>query len=161
MAREAMGPSACLERCLHLSSLQFFSLLSPLSNSYYTECVPGLVAEGKALGYTATTISSFLVQHPVPADDVVHVEDGAWINHADDFGDPAFVWGWMGVPRLLNKTYSVTSGWDCNARQWAIITASQVRACASSVRWCGGALRQSLRSLFVCACVERERGVEP
>lgn len=39
-------------------------------------------------GYTATTIQQYLSQFPVDEGDIVHVEDGAWVNPAGDFGSP-------------------------------------------------------------------------
>ena len=39
-------------------------------------------------GYIATTVQQYLRQFPVDENDVVHVEDGGWVNPAGDFGSP-------------------------------------------------------------------------
>ncbi len=39
-------------------------------------------------GYVATTVQQYLRQFPVNESDVVHVEDGAWVNPDGDFGSP-------------------------------------------------------------------------
>ncbi len=36
----------------------------------------------------ATTIQQYLSQYPVDPSDVVHVEDGGWVNPDGDFGSP-------------------------------------------------------------------------
>jgi len=50
-------------------------------------------------GYTATTVEQFLHQFPVQDDDIVHVEDGGWVNPDGDFGSPqSLKWNWPLIP---------------------------------------------------------------
>ena len=37
-------------------------------------------------GYTASTIQQYLSQFPVDEEDIIHVEDGGWVNPDGDFG---------------------------------------------------------------------------
>jgi hypothetical protein len=70
-------------------------------------------------GYEPTTIPQYLKDYPVDEDDVVHVEDGPWVNAAGDFGDPTFEnWDWP----LFQKdgTFSVPDGWSTKTRHYAI-----------------------------------------
>jgi hypothetical protein len=94
--------------------------------SYYMEAMPQFVANASNAGYVATTVEKYLASHPVPASDVVHVEDGAWVNADGDFGSPMFLnWNWplynaSGQPDPVN-------GWALDARNWAVIIAAQNR----------------------------------
>ena len=50
-------------------------------------------------GYVATTIQQYLSEHPVDEKDVVHVEDGGWINPDGDFGSPqSLQWNYPLMP---------------------------------------------------------------
>ena len=71
-----------------------------------------------------TTVQQFLDDHPVPAYDLVHVEDGAWFNAANDWGHPQFInWFW---PLFDNSTYTFDpNGWTEDARNWAVLTAGE------------------------------------
>lgn len=94
--------------------------------SYYMEATPNLVATAQSEGYTATVIEEYLADHPVPADDVVHVEDGAWVNADGDFGSPTMLnWNWP----LVNASgqIDIANGWAEDERNWAVITAAQNR----------------------------------
>ncbi len=94
--------------------------------SYYMEATPNLVNQATAAGYVATTVEQYLANHPVPADDVVHVEDGAWVNADADFGSPTFLnWNWP----LLDASgqVDIANGWHVDERNWAVITAAQNR----------------------------------
>lgn len=94
--------------------------------SYYMEATPNLVSSAHAAGYVPTVIQKYLADHPVPADDFVHVEDGAWVNADGDFGAPQFInWNWP----LVNASgqIDVENGWAEDARNWAVITAAQNR----------------------------------
>ncbi|MCX7915698.1 MAG: hypothetical protein N3A53_05280, partial [Verrucomicrobiae bacterium] len=57
--------------------------------SYYFESVPQLMNEAASKGYHPITIQQFLQWHP--PNDLVHVEDGAWVNAANDWGHPQFI----------------------------------------------------------------------
>jgi len=93
--------------------------------SYYMEATPNLVSSANAT-YPATTIEQYLTDYPVPANDLVHVEDGAWVNADGDFGAPQFInWNWPLVNAQGN--IDVTNGWAEDARNWAVITAMQNR----------------------------------
>lgn len=90
--------------------------------SYYETCVPNLVNQAVSDGFEPTTIDTYLEDYPIDENDFVHVEDGAWINAAGDFGDPTFVnWNW---PLFLeNGDFSVPDGWSTKGRHYAIMTA--------------------------------------
>jgi hypothetical protein len=94
--------------------------------SYYLEATPNLVNAAQSAGYVASTVEEYLADHPVPANAIVHVEDGAWVNADGDFGAPQFInWNWP----LLNAQgqIDVENGWHIDARNWAVITAMQNR----------------------------------
>lgn len=93
--------------------------------SYYQEATPNLVGSAQSAGYTATTVEQYLLDHPVPANDIVHVEDGAWVNADGDFGSPVFLnWNW---PLVSGGQIDIPGGWAEDERNWAVITAAQNR----------------------------------
>lgn len=50
-------------------------------------------------GYIATTVQQYLSQYPVDEADIVHVEDGGWVNPDGDFGSPQSLnWNWPLIP---------------------------------------------------------------
>ena len=92
--------------------------------SYYMEAVPNFVSTAQSQGYRATVVEKYLADHPVPAGDVVHVEDGAWVNADGCFGSPQFLnWNWP--PTLQNGQIDIANGWAEDIRNWAVITAAQ------------------------------------
>jgi hypothetical protein len=94
--------------------------------SYYMEATPNLVNQAANAGYVPSTVEQYLQDHPVPANDFVHVEDGAWVNADGDFGAPQFInWNWP----LLNASGQpdIENGWHEDARNWAVITAATNR----------------------------------
>ncbi|MFO0857265.1 MAG: carbohydrate-binding protein [Phycisphaerales bacterium] len=94
--------------------------------SYYREAVPNFASNATSQGYIATTVEKYLADHPVPATDYVHVEDGAWVNADGDFGAPSFLnWNWP----LVNASgqVDIEGGWAEDARNWAVITAANNR----------------------------------
>jgi hypothetical protein len=103
--------------------------------SYYMEAVPSFASQASGAGYRPTTIQTFLDENPPPANDVVHVEDGAWFNAADDWGHPQF-WNWLWYPQRDRtspayryndpSTYAdIENGWAEDFRNWAVIVAAQ------------------------------------
>ena len=90
--------------------------------SYYYEAVNSFSTAAKNAGMVPTTIRQFLNDHPVPAADMVHVEDGAWVNADSDWGHPQFInWLWP----LYTSDYKFNpDGWTEDARNWAVITAT-------------------------------------
>ena len=89
---------------------------------YYNNSVPGLAGQAAGQGYVPTTIDQFLADHPVPANDVVHVEDGSWFNAANDWGHPQFInWIW---PMQSGGVFD-PNGWTEDARNWAVLTAAE------------------------------------
>jgi hypothetical protein len=90
--------------------------------SYYYEAVNSFAGAAKNAGMIPTTIQQFLSENPVPATDVVHVEDGAWVNADSDWGHPQFInWLWP----LYTSDYKFDpDGWTEDARNWAVITAT-------------------------------------
>lgn len=101
--------------------------------SYYMESVPGLFNAAAAKGYRPTSIQQFLADHPVPTSDVVHIEDGAWVNAAGDWGHPQFInWLWPPVRSPSDPAYvasdprtwfNITNGWTEDFRNWAVLIA--------------------------------------
>lgn len=94
--------------------------------SYYMQAVPGFVQSAVAKGYSPSTVDRYLQKFPTPAADLVHVEDGAWVNADGDFGSPQFTnWLWP----LLNAQGQVdpVNGWHYKAREYAIFTAVENR----------------------------------
>ncbi|HNX01534.1 MAG TPA: hypothetical protein PKK33_09230, partial [Candidatus Cloacimonadota bacterium] len=93
--------------------------------SYYNESVPGFANAANSQGYTPSTVEQFLANHPVPDNDVVHVEDGSWVNAANDWGHPQFInWLW---PMYNSSKVFDPNGWTEDARNWAVLTAAQNR----------------------------------
>jgi hypothetical protein len=101
--------------------------------SYYFESVPGLAREAASKGYSMTTIQEFLNRHPVPENDVVHVENGGWVNPDGDWGDPQFV-KWLYPPARSpnDPNYNwkdprsfidIENGFSTAWRSWAVIIA--------------------------------------
>ncbi len=94
--------------------------------SYYLEATPNLVSQAQGAGYMATVVEEYLADHPVPGNDLVHVEDGAWVNADGDFGSPIMLnWNWP----LVNGSgqVDIPGGWAEDERNWAVITAAQNR----------------------------------
>lgn len=93
-------------------------------SSYYNESVTGFSHAAAGAGYEPTTIQQFLTNHPVPATDLVHVEDGAWVNADSDWGHPQFInWLW---PLYSKTNYRFDPDrWAEDARNWAVITATE------------------------------------
>ena len=102
-------------------------------SSYYQQSVSGLFNEAAGKGYRPTTIQQFLADHPVPATDVVHIEDGAWVNAGNDWGHPQFInWLWPPVRATSDPAYNsqdprtwynITNGWAEDFRNWAVLIA--------------------------------------
>lgn len=94
--------------------------------SYYLEATPNLVSQAQGAGYTATTVEQYLADYPVPSTDIVHVEDGAWVNADGDFGSPQMLnWNWPPVDS--SGRVDIAGGWAEDIRNWAVITAAQNR----------------------------------
>lgn len=102
-------------------------------HSYYFESVPGLAAEATNAGFEMTTIGQFLKDNPVPSNDVVHIEDGGWVNPEGDWGDPQFV-KWLYPPARSpnDKAYNrddartyidIENGFSSAWRSWAVVVA--------------------------------------
>lgn len=92
---------------------------------YYTNSVPNFAYEANSKGYVPSTIQQFLTNHPVPANDLVHVEDGAWVNAANDWGHPQFInWLW---PMYTSDYQFNPDGWTEDARNWAVLVAAENR----------------------------------
>ncbi len=91
--------------------------------SYYMECVPALAQAASGQGYVPTTIAGYLADHPVAPDDIVHVEDGAWVNADGDFGAPAF-WNWNWPLMNAAGVVDPATGWAEDERNHAVILAA-------------------------------------
>lgn len=104
--------------------------------SYYMEATPNLVSQAQSAGYVATVVEEYLADHPVPANDIVHVEDGAWVNADGDFGSPIMLnWNWPLVSS--SGQIDIPGGWAEDERNWAIITAAQNRVDTAEQIQCG------------------------
>ncbi|MAF27372.1 MAG: hypothetical protein CME07_05850 [Gemmatimonadetes bacterium] len=91
--------------------------------SYYNENVTQFAHAAAASGYEPTTVAEYLADHPVAADDVVHVEDGGWVNADGDFGSPQFInWNWPLVDAA--GFFDIPNGWAEDERNWAVLTAA-------------------------------------
>ena len=93
-------------------------------SSYYDEAVPGFTSQAAAAGYIPTTIQQYLSDYPVPANDLVHVEDGSWVNAANDWGSPQFInWLW---PMYTTPDYEFNpNGWTEEVRNQAVMIAAE------------------------------------
>lgn len=92
---------------------------------YYINSVPGFAYQAAAKGYVPSTIEQFLANHPVPSGDVVHVEDGSWVNAANDWGHPQLInWLW---PMYTSDYEFNPEGWTEDARNWAVLVAAENR----------------------------------
>jgi hypothetical protein len=94
--------------------------------SYYMESVPGFTSQAVSRGYEPTTVPEYLADHAVPLNDVVHVEDGAWVNADGDFGDPDFP-NWLWPLHSSSGQIDIDNGWAIDAHNWAVITAATNR----------------------------------
>jgi hypothetical protein len=102
--------------------------------SYYEESVPNLMNEAAGKGYQPTTIQQFLADHPPSESDIVHVEDGAWVNAANDWGHPQYInWLWPPARATDDPAYDyndprtwidIENGFAEDWRNWAIIIAA-------------------------------------
>lgn len=94
--------------------------------SYYRESVPGFTADAVAAGYEPTTVPEYLADHAPDVSDIVHMEDGAWVNADGDFGSPDFInWNWP--PYDASGQFDIPGGWALDVRNWAVITAATNR----------------------------------
>ncbi|MFH1689546.1 MAG: FlgD immunoglobulin-like domain containing protein [Candidatus Eisenbacteria bacterium] len=94
--------------------------------SYWYENVTQFSHAAASQGYEPTMISEYLADHPVAPSDVVHVEDGGWVNADGDFGSPQFInWNWP----LFDGAgaFDIPGGWAEDERNWAVLTAAQNR----------------------------------
>jgi hypothetical protein len=90
---------------------------------YYINSVNQFTQAAANQGYTPNTIQQFLAGNPVPDDAVVKVEDGSWVNAANDWGHPQFInWIWP----LYTPDYEFNpEGWTEDVRNWAVLTAAE------------------------------------
>jgi len=94
--------------------------------SYFNESVTSFCHEAASKGYEPTTIAEYLADHPPAPGDVVHVEDGGWVNADSDFGSPQFInWNWPLVG--TGGDFDIPGGWAEDERNWAVLTAAQNR----------------------------------
>lgn len=110
-------------------------------SSYYDESVKGFSHAASTKGIIPTTIPQYLKDHPVADSEVVHVEDGAWVNADGDFGHPQFTnWLW---PFYNTTTYKFNpTGWTEDMMNQAITTAGENHAIMAE-QLEGNALRMS------------------
>jgi hypothetical protein len=94
--------------------------------SYFNENVTSFCHQASAKGYEPSTIAEYLADHPVDPADVVHVEDGGWVNADGDFGSPQFInWNWPLVD--AGGAFDIPGGWAEDERNWAVLTAAENR----------------------------------
>jgi len=90
---------------------------------YYMNSVNQFTQAAANQGYTPNTIQQFLANHPVPENAVVKVEDGSWVNAANDWGHPQFInWIW---PLYTSNFEFDPNGWTEDVRNWAVLTAAE------------------------------------
>lgn len=95
-------------------------------SSYYNESVTGFSHASASQGNVPTTIPQYLKDHPVSDNEVVHVEDGAWVNADGDFGHPQFA-NWLWPFYDSNYKFNPT-GWTEDMMNQAITTAGENHA---------------------------------
>lgn len=95
-------------------------------SSYYNESVTNFTHSSASQGNVPTTIPQYLNDHPVPDSEVVHVEDGAWVNADGDFGHPQFS-NWLWPFYDSNYKFNPT-GWTEDMMNQAITTAGENHA---------------------------------
>ncbi len=94
--------------------------------SYYMESVDHFTEQAVAQGYVPSTVPEYLADHTISTSDIVHVEDGAWVNADGDFGSPDFInWNWP--PYNSSGQFDIPNGWALDIRNWAVITAATNR----------------------------------
>ena len=94
--------------------------------TYYNENVSDFSHQAVTQGYEPSTVDEYLADHPVDPSDMVHVEDGGWVNADGDFGSPQFInWNWPLVDQSGN--FDIPGGWAEDERNWAVLTAAQNR----------------------------------
>ena len=82
-------------------------------SSYYNESVTGFSHAAASQGNVPTTIPQYLKDHPVSDTDVVHVEDGGWVNADGDFGHPQFAnWLWPFYDSSYPQSNRLDRGYD-------------------------------------------------
>jgi hypothetical protein len=94
--------------------------------SYWYENVTQFCHSAASQGYEPTMVDEYLADHPVDPADVVHVEDGGWVNADGDFGSPQYInWNWP----LFDGSgaFDIPGGWAEDERNWAVLTAAQNR----------------------------------
>jgi hypothetical protein len=98
--------------------------------SYYNQWVPQMASDAASDGYEPTTIEQFISDWPPATNDIVHVEDGGWINPAGDFGSPSYInWNWppsytgTSGNNVVDPSLGVTSKGD----NWRVIIATDNR----------------------------------
>ena len=94
--------------------------------SYYNQNVPSFCHNAQNNYIHPTQIDEFLSHFPPKPNDVVHVEDGGWVNADGDFGHPMFInWNWP----LVNQfgEFDIVKGWAEDERNWAVIVACNNR----------------------------------
>jgi len=95
-------------------------------DSYMTN-TPQKADGADAKGYTVSQTQQYLDNFLPDPNDIVHVEDGPWVNADGDFGSPTFSnwnWPWIDSSGLPDNapTFDPTA-WDDNSQYWAILTA--------------------------------------
>lgn len=91
--------------------------------SYYMEATPSFVSQAASAGYTPTTIEQYLQDFPVPQNDIVHVEDGSWVNAENDWGSPQYI-NWMWPQRNPTTHEFDPNAWTPDIRNWAVLNAA-------------------------------------
>lgn len=91
--------------------------------SYYAEGVPNVANDAAARGGAATSVQEYLNNFPPNPNNVIHVEDGGWVNPDSDFGSPSFInWNYPLIDAQGNL--DPVNGWHEKPRDMAIFTAT-------------------------------------
>jgi hypothetical protein len=97
--------------------------------SYYNQWVPQFAQTAVSDGYEPTTVEEFLSEFPPSTNDVVHVEDGGWVDADSDFGSPIYVnWHWPpSIPNSNPNVVDPSAGVSDKADVWRVISATENR----------------------------------
>jgi hypothetical protein len=98
--------------------------------SYYNQWVQQMASTAVSDGYEPTTIEQFISDFPPVTNDIIHVEDGGWVNADSDFGSPSFInWNWppsyadSNGNNVVDPSIGVTDKGD----NWRVIIATENR----------------------------------
>jgi len=87
--------------------------------SYYMENLRNLANDARNRGGEAVSVSQYLHDFPPPQSNVIHVEDGGWVNADGDFGSPVYI-NWNYPLLDATGTHDPANGWHEKVREMAL-----------------------------------------